>query len=68
MHNLLKIEFQKNVRNRQMLGWICKGEYEDEYKENNKLKGGKYSNVLYCIFIIEYLQLDINLLYGNQHK
>lgn len=51
-----------------MLGWICKGEYEDEYKENNKLKGGKYSNVLYCIFIIEYLQLDINLLYGNQHK
>lgn len=45
-----------------------KEEYENEYKENNKLKGGKYSNVLYCIFIIEYLQLDINLLYGNQHK
>jgi len=69
MHNLLKIEFQKECT-QSTNAWMDMQteEYEDEYKENNKLKEGKYSNVLYCIFIIEYLQLYINLLYGNQHK
>lgn len=62
MHNLLKIEFQKIVRNRQMLEWICKG----------GVWGGiiNLEEVSIQMFYIAYLQFDINtnqLIHGNQN-